>query len=72
MEPARSTELGPTDEAVEMNPPGTGGGRGIMERKSGRVTVTADGRRTRNIRAAGVSDHSLTKLRAKLPHSDYG
>lgn len=51
------TELGPTDEGVEMNPLGTGEGRRIMERKSGRVTVSADGRRTRNIRAVGVSHH---------------
>lgn len=54
-----STELRPTDEPVETNPPGTGEGRRIMERKSergggrGGVTVTADGRRTRNV---GVSE----------------
>lgn len=49
-----STELRPTDEPVETNSPGTGEGRRIMERKSeggggGGVTVTADGRRTRNV-----------------------
>lgn len=54
-----------TDEAVEMNPPGTGEGRRRMELNSGRVTVTADGRRTRNMSAVGVSDHQLTGLGAQ-------